>query len=324
MNRVFTIYSAEKAIGKSVLGINLGASLIQETQKSVILLDIHADDEGVPACTRLKLPFAELLNAQTMMGETLKQAIRVHSSQLAVLTVNSESLQDARNSEELLHALLQSLLEDFEYVIVELPSRDTSLTFDILDKTDVVILMASSFDYEQPIGSIGHYNFRLVVNRCDTKNVAGPPPQIQHYLLPEDANSVDRFHESGIPFVIQAPYRPISQAIGRLARDVGEKRFGIALSGGAALSLTQLGILEVLEQNRITVDMITGVSFGALIGASLASGMDFRKVKEAVVTWAESCRVVSPWSWRRWVSPRFFSGLGLAKSLPGFVGKCVF
>ena len=311
MNRVLTIYSAEKAIGKSTLGINLGASLIQETQKSVLLLDFHVDDEGVPARSLLKLPLSASWQAQTVEGETLKQSIQMHSSQLAVLTVNPVALQEARNSEELLNALFRTVLEDFDYVIIELPSRDTSLTFDILDKTDVVILMASSFEYEQPIGSIGHYNFRLVVNRCEAENVAGPPPQIQHYLLPEDVNSVDGFRKNGIPFVIQAPYRPISLAVGRLARDVGGKQFGIALSGGAALSLTQLGILEVLERNRITVDMIAGVSFGALIGASLATGMEFRKVKEAVVTWAESCRVVPPWSWRRWLSSKFFLDSGL-------------
>lgn len=312
MNRVLTIYSAEKAIGKSILGINLGVSLIQETQKSVILLQICTADEDVPARSYLKLPFSDALNVQTIAEEGLKCSIQTHSSQLAVLTLESGIFREARSSEGLLDLILQDLLEEYGYVIIELSSRTGTLTFEVLDKTDVVILMASSFEYEQPIGSIGHYNFRLVVNRYDaTEAVGTPPTQIQHYLLPEDILAVDNFRKSGVPFVIQAPYRPISQAIGRLARDVGEKQFGIALSGGAALSLTQLGILEVLERNRITIDMIAGVSFGALIGASLATGMEFRRLKEALVTWAESCRTVPRWSWRRWLSARFFLDSGL-------------
>ncbi|MCP4402949.1 MAG: hypothetical protein GY801_37305 [bacterium] len=311
MNRVLTIYSAEKGIGKSILGINLGASLIQETQKSVILLEFHAADGGVPAWSLLKLPFSEPVRTPTFGTDTLKQSIQVHSSQLAVLILDPGIFENAGSSEELLHSILQSLLDDFDYVIIELSSHAGTLTFEILDKTDVVILMASSFDYEQPIGSIGHYNFRLVVNCCDKPEAAMPSPQIRHYLLPEDAVAVGSFRQSSIPFVIQAPHRPISQTIGRLARDVGGKQFGITLSGGAALSLTQLGILEVFDRNRITIDMIAGASFGALIGASLATGMEFRKVKDAIVTWAESCRVMSSWSWRRLLSSKFFLDSGL-------------
>ena len=324
MNRVLTIYSSEKAIGKSILAINLGASLIQETQKSVLLLEFRAGDEGVPAGALLKLPFLGPLDAETIAGNALKQCIQEHSSQLAVLAVDAGLFREVRESEELLNALFKVLLDEFDYIVIELSSRDSALTFEILDKTDVVILLASSFEFEQPIGSIGHYDFRLVVNRYDDKDVVSPSVQIRHYVLPEDAIAVDNFQKSGIPFVIQAPYRPISQAIGRLAREVGGKQFGIALGGGAALSLTQLGILEVLERNRITVDMIAGVSFGALIGAALAAGIEFRKVKEAVVSWAKSSRMVSPWSWRRWLSPKFFLDSGLENLCRGLLENVYF
>jgi NTE family protein len=76
--------------------------------------------------------------------------------------------------------------------------------------------------------------------------------------------------------------------IARLARDIGKKQLGIVLTGGAALGLTQLGILDVFEQNRISVDTITGISFGALIGAMYASGIELSRLTRHIVNWALS------------------------------------
>jgi predicted acylesterase/phospholipase RssA len=49
-------------------------------------------------------------------------------------------------------------------------------------------------------------------------------------------------------------------------------RWGVALSGGAALGLAHLGVLEGLEEDGVVPDMIAGTSAGALIGGLYASG----------------------------------------------------
>lgn len=51
-------------------------------------------------------------------------------------------------------------------------------------------------------------------------------------------------------------------------------RFALALAGGAARALAHIGVLEVLEHERIAVDFIAGSSMGGLIGALRASGLD--------------------------------------------------
>jgi NTE family protein len=96
------------------------------------------------------------------------------------------------------------------------------------------------------------------------------------------------FRRGGIPFVIQAPHRPISKVIARLARDIGKKQLGLVLTGGAALGLTQLGILKVFERNRIAVDIITGMGFGAFIGAVYALGVELDRLTRYIVSWALS------------------------------------
>ena len=50
-------------------------------------------------------------------------------------------------------------------------------------------------------------------------------------------------------------------------------RIGLVLSGGGARGLAHVGVLKVLERERIPVDVIAGTSMGAIIGGLYASGM---------------------------------------------------
>ena len=47
----------------------------------------------------------------------------------------------------------------------------------------------------------------------------------------------------------------------------GKKKIGLALGGGAARGLAHIGVLEVLQKEDIPIDMISGTSAGAVIGA---------------------------------------------------------
>jgi len=50
-------------------------------------------------------------------------------------------------------------------------------------------------------------------------------------------------------------------------------RIGIALGSGGAKGFAHLGVLKVLEENHIPIDMISGSSMGALVGSLYASGI---------------------------------------------------
>ncbi len=49
---------------------------------------------------------------------------------------------------------------------------------------------------------------------------------------------------------------------------------GLVLSGGGARGLAHVGVLKVLERERIPVDYITGTSMGAIVGGLYAAGLD--------------------------------------------------
>lgn len=51
-----------------------------------------------------------------------------------------------------------------------------------------------------------------------------------------------------------------------------DRKVGLVLGGGAARGLAHIGVLEVLEEENIPIDMIAGTSVGAAIGAMYALG----------------------------------------------------
>lgn len=69
------------------------------------------------------------------------------------------------------------------------------------------------------------------------------------------------------------------QEIRRLARRISQRLVGIALSSGNARGMAHIGVLKVLEEEGIPIDMIAGTSAGAIFGAMYAAG---RSIKEMV------------------------------------------
>lgn len=57
-------------------------------------------------------------------------------------------------------------------------------------------------------------------------------------------------------------------------------KIGLALGGGGALGMGHVGVLEVLEEYGIHIDMIAGSSMGAIVGAAYASGVSTKEMRE--------------------------------------------
>jgi NTE family protein len=66
-------------------------------------------------------------------------------------------------------------------------------------------------------------------------------------------------------------------------------RIGLVLSGGGARGLAHIGVLKVLERERIAVDLIAGTSMGAIIGGLHASGQNAAELERelATISWSQ-------------------------------------
>ena len=62
------------------------------------------------------------------------------------------------------------------------------------------------------------------------------------------------------------------------------KKVALVLSGGGALGIAHLGVIEVLEQNNIPIDVITGTSMGALIGGLYSAGVSIEALRKKLLS----------------------------------------
>jgi len=59
-------------------------------------------------------------------------------------------------------------------------------------------------------------------------------------------------------------------------------KFGLALGGGGARGLAHIGVLKVLDEEKIKIHSITGCSMGALIGGLYAYFGDAKQVEDFI------------------------------------------
>ncbi len=66
------------------------------------------------------------------------------------------------------------------------------------------------------------------------------------------------------------------------------KKVGLALGGGGVRGFSHIGVLHVLEQEAIEIDLIVGTSAGALIGGAYACGHSPRDIRDKIDAYLRS------------------------------------
>jgi NTE family protein len=61
-------------------------------------------------------------------------------------------------------------------------------------------------------------------------------------------------------------------------------RVGLVLSGGGARGATHIGVLKMLEQLHVPIDVIAGTSMGAVVGGLYASGLSGEQIEQAMAS----------------------------------------
>ena len=83
---------------------------------------------------------------------------------------------------------------------------------------------------------------------------------------------------------------PASAAAAAGASEARRPVIGLVLSGGGALGATHIGVLKVLEELNVPIDIITGTSMGSIVGGLYALGLDAQELEALVasIDWAKT------------------------------------
>lgn len=72
----------------------------------------------------------------------------------------------------------------------------------------------------------------------------------------------------------------VAQAVS--AQQPPRPKIGLVLSGGGARGLAHIGVLRVLEEQQVPIDLIVGTSMGAVVGGAYASGRSLDELEALV------------------------------------------
>ena len=62
------------------------------------------------------------------------------------------------------------------------------------------------------------------------------------------------------------------------------KKIGLCLGAGGGRGIAHIGVLQVLEEHNVPIDMISGCSAGALVAAIYAAGTDLKLLEHYILT----------------------------------------
>jgi len=99
-----------------------------------------------------------------------------------------------------------------------------------------------------------------------------------------------------LSLTVLAGVAPAAHADAATAASGERPRVGLVLSGGGARGGAHIGVLKVLEAERIRIDAIAGTSMGAVVGGLYASGLSAAEIESLMFSdeWRDAFREPGP------------------------------
>jgi NTE family protein len=272
--RIVVAFSCSRSLPNNLIVEKLAQSLFAETAESVLLLRIiSARQNPLKACPGLD----EIIGSDFRFRQCLPKA----NGSVARLT-----LKIAGTSREAKHVapLLSNLSRHFDHVLVEADTEDISLA----PLLEFVIQADASYLFVHPSQSdlrdfgcfLSELRLRARGNCSDINPVIclAPGERFDDRLKLNNGCAHAYLHDcpvaptSGFTRAVDAP--AFTRDIRQLAREIGRCRIGLALSAGGAKGLAHIGVIQVLEENGIEVDVVAGSSMGSYVASVWAMGCD--------------------------------------------------
>jgi NTE family protein len=288
---VISVFSSYSQSGKTIYAMNLGLSLFKETQKKIVILDILPREKTHSLPQRLDITQDRRifdLSSTIINTSGLKDFILKTRFDLDLICL-SYSPQDESCVRKLVE-ILSLLVSDYHYLILDLPSLMDRQVFAILNQSDLIYILTSpdsvdlkrTHNLTEKLKEDFHFQeskIKVVINEYKfsklsheeqigilAQNIAATLPKIEFNLS-------DRL-------ILEAPDCEYSKVVRRISRQLGDCQIGLVLGVGVAYGFCHIGVLKVIEEEKIPIDVICGSSIGAVIASLWAIGKSADEILE--------------------------------------------
>jgi NTE family protein len=191
-------------------------------------------------------------------------------------------------------SLLSQLTRHFRYVLIETPASKSPAPWfsELLHRSDLAYLFlkpaSEDIDHMDMVvrearaqDRNGAVHVKPVVCLADGEQIDGFDLLAQRAASPvqwtiHSCPTLERVKIAGPQTNLTGVFRT---DVRRLAREICGCLVGLALSSGAAKGFAHIGVIQVLEENGIDVDVIAGASMGAYVGSLWSYGCDGRELE---------------------------------------------
>jgi predicted acylesterase/phospholipase RssA/CRP-like cAMP-binding protein len=261
------------------LWIDLGTHLKEESKNNVILLDFSdvSLESVINAFHAENIKQLEIEKLESISFEEIKKQLEEHPNGFKYLRFANAS--NSSDSEIKISQIITALTYRYEHIVVILPRDKRHVGYSALKQTDAFYLFSESNirflsecnDLIEELKTYGfHHSDIHVVTHAEEEDkkqttfeakerIVG---QVIENVLPHKEIEPDKYHN----------------ILRYLCRSISGNLVGLVLGSGAAYGLAHIGILKVLEEENIPIDIVVGCSMGALIGGVWAAGFNAKEL----------------------------------------------
>ena len=219
--------------------------------------------------------------------------LHVIKSSIGIDLLNAHFDPDDKSIVDHISEFVSRFIDEYRYVIVDLPSDMDDVVMKTLSQSDFIHLvmlrkrdtlesgrtvlnrieeaLKEDFNEDRVKVVIGGVNAHRNISEETVRGIldfeaAAFLPHIQRKDL------ALMIETDAITFMALSQTSNYARQISRMARRISGVSVGLVLGGGAAFGLAHIGVIKVLEEEGIAVDVIVGSSMGALIGGLWAVG----------------------------------------------------
>jgi len=260
-SKVISIYSITERQSKKEYAINLATALSIVTKEKVMLIEA-----GQPSAS-------------------IRESLKIGNGILKNRVLPTDIGLDILSLEQVRWNQLGQFKNKYRYIVVDVYSDPAALDFGVFHFSDSVHLFLDStkddleggYKFFEEVLNRGERDInralKVIVNRLnifDKLSVEEMSWLVRRDIwgvVPEPGALDASVDLKGRPLVLRSHVSDYSKSVLRLAKREAGMLLGLALGSGAAFGLAHIGVLNILEERNIPVDIVSGSSIGALIAS---------------------------------------------------------